>query len=630
MSNLPAPSTPRSRGRRLLLAIVALLVVVGLAVGVIARMGPNQTSPPPPADDPFALLALSSSPYLNTGPDARYVGSDACRACHLAHDTSFRHTGMGRSMAPVDLSREPPDATYDHPLSKRRYQVRRKDGKLWHRELLLNDGKEEVVLSEYPLAYVVGSGRHSLTYLVEADGFLVESPVTWYTSRKAWAMSPGYDRPHHSGFERAVGESCLICHAGQAEAVDGSVHRMRITEPAIGCERCHGPGSLHVARHTDKKDGYQKVKDGIDYTIVNPTHLPRALAEGVCQQCHLRSSAVVTARGRNLADYRPGLPIQDFRADLRLTDPDDTMTVVGHVEQMHQSRCYQSTKTFSCSTCHNPHDEPEPAGRTAYYRAVCVNCHEPGRCKEPVARRLKKSPEDSCVQCHMPTSPTEIPHLAFTHHRVGIHVARKTSAKGDPGRPQRAGELEPFLDLSRLSAIDRRRSLGLGYLDVASTERTEEKRLHYQEKALGVLSAVHAEGLREPALEAAMARVRFALGRGDALPYAERALTYPDLTGQDRSDSLFVVADALARQHRHAEAIPILMKLNRMRRHATQWLLLADCQRAVGNTEASRQALEVAVSIDPRLTRIHQFLADHYRQQGNARKAAWHQARVIP
>jgi len=49
-------------------------------------------------------------------------------------------------MAAVDLAREPPDASFDHPLSKRRYQVRRQDGQLWHRELLLTAGKDEVLL----------------------------------------------------------------------------------------------------------------------------------------------------------------------------------------------------------------------------------------------------------------------------------------------------------------------------------------------------------------------------------------------------------------------------------------------------------------------------------------------------
>src|SRR5205814_1563527 len=192
------------------------------------RFGPRKSAAP--ADtDPFPLPPLSSSPFLNTGPDARYVGSQVCRSCHDRPHASFRHTGMGRSMAVVDLSREPRDTTFDHPPSKRRYQVRRKDGQMWHRELLLSDGPEEVLLAEYPMKYVVGSGRHSLTYLVEAEGFLVESPVTWYASRNAWAMSPGYNDARQPGFQRATGENCLFCHAGQSEAVDQSWHRITVT-----------------------------------------------------------------------------------------------------------------------------------------------------------------------------------------------------------------------------------------------------------------------------------------------------------------------------------------------------------------------------------------------------------------
>ena len=54
---------------------------------------------------------------------------------------------------------------------------------------------EAVVLEEHPLRWVVGSGHHSLTYAAEADGFLVESPATWYAGRRRWDVSPGYDRP---------------------------------------------------------------------------------------------------------------------------------------------------------------------------------------------------------------------------------------------------------------------------------------------------------------------------------------------------------------------------------------------------------------------------------------------------
>ena len=123
--------------------------------------------------------------------------------------------------------------------SKRRYEIVRKNGQMWHRELLLG-ATPEVVLSEYAVKYVVGSGRHSLTYLCEVDGFLVESPVTWYSSSSGGSMSPGYTSPDQMGFEWATGEGCLNCHAGRAEAVDGSLHRMKVIEAAISCERCQG------------------------------------------------------------------------------------------------------------------------------------------------------------------------------------------------------------------------------------------------------------------------------------------------------------------------------------------------------------------------------------------------------
>src|SRR5205814_9019118 len=99
----------------------------------------TQTSTSPPSvvetspDKTSKKSAAAVSPYKNTRPGVKYLGSQACTACHEGEHATFAHTGMGRSMAEVDLSREPPDAVFDHPLSKRRYEVRRKEGQMWHR-----------------------------------------------------------------------------------------------------------------------------------------------------------------------------------------------------------------------------------------------------------------------------------------------------------------------------------------------------------------------------------------------------------------------------------------------------------------------------------------------------------------
>src|SRR5687767_14311804 len=145
MADPPAPQSgfagPRhSRWRTAALAAVMLLAASSVAVWWF----PRWDDPSPPVS--FPLPPLSTSPFLNTKAGVAFVGSSACRECHPSEHASYLRTGMGRSMAEVDVSREPPDAEFEHALSQRRYQVRRKDGQLWHRELLLTSAPDEVVL----------------------------------------------------------------------------------------------------------------------------------------------------------------------------------------------------------------------------------------------------------------------------------------------------------------------------------------------------------------------------------------------------------------------------------------------------------------------------------------------------
>ena len=222
-----------------------------------------------------------------------------------------------------------------------------------HQETLDDEQEGDLELCDFVVKYAIGSGRHSRSYLVEADGFLVESPITWYASKKAWAVSPGYDSPVHASFTRAAGEGCLKCHSGRVESIDGSMHRLKIHEQTIGCESCHGPGSLHVKYRADPLSSSSA--EALDKTIVNPAHLSRTLSEAICSQCHLRGVSTVIVRGRKLGDFRPGLPLTDFRINYHLERPSGAMKVVGHVEQMRNSRCYTKSTSLTCTTCHDPH-----------------------------------------------------------------------------------------------------------------------------------------------------------------------------------------------------------------------------------------------------------------------------------
>jgi hypothetical protein len=225
----------------------------------------------------------------------------------------------------------------------------------------------------------------------------------------------------------------------------------------------------------------------------------------------------------------------------------------------------------------------------------------------------------------MPTSPTDIVHLAFTHHRIGVHD--RPAAAADLASP---AVLRPFFDVSGLSAVDQKRSLGLAYFQAADEQKDAAAKSRYARKGLDLMESAMSAGLREGLLEASLAWLRFEMRLDGFAPLAQSALGYPDLPAQERCNALFLLGADQARQGRHAAAAETLRRLTRLRRHPVDWLLLADCESHLGHEAAARQAQETAVGINPRLWRVHQRLAEHHRRQGDDRRAAWHEQRATP
>jgi hypothetical protein len=306
------------------------------------------------------------------------------------------------------------------------------------------------------------------------------------------------------------------------------------------------------------------------------------------------------------------------------------MTVVGHVEQMHLSRCWQASKTLTCLTCHNPHDEPGPERRDRHYNAVCQDCHPPERCRVSKAQREKESPENSCIHCHMPTSPTELQHLAFTHHRIGIHNRATPENDRAASAPHPPAVLRSFFDQSRWSEVERQRTLGLAYYQVADEEKEAGPKAQYSRWALERMEGTQSAGLRDSLLDASVGWLRFGMGLDGVVPPVERALQDPNLAAQERCQSLFLVSAGQMSQGRHEAAAETLRRLTGLRRHPVDWLMLGDCEARLGHQDAAVAAQETAVRINPRDWRSHQRLAEHYRRQGDARRAAWHEQRAVP
>ncbi len=329
---------------------------------------------------------------------------------------------MGRSLAPIASA----PATGNDDVSGRvlfeshglEYSIENRDGHLFHRETRRDGSGKLIAQNEAEVQFAVGSGRQGVAYLIERDGFLFQSPITWYVRERKWALSPGYEALNLH-FERPVVSNCLFCHANRAEPIAGLLNRYRtpiFRGHAIGCERCHGPGELHVKRPT--------MVDGRDTTIVNPAALEPALRDSVCQQCHLIGHRRVARLDHRTEDYRPGLPFSSFWTVLEPAAGSAENPLVGQVEQMHESRCFRASKDrLGCISCHDPHRLPAPEEKVAYYRERCLECHADRGCALPSSVRLSQSRNDDCAGCHMPRSrSSDIIHAATTSHRILRHA----------------------------------------------------------------------------------------------------------------------------------------------------------------------------------------------------------------
>lgn len=597
------------------------------------------------------------SPYENVTDTVASAGSDACALCHDSIVESYFETGMGRSLGLMQSEATLPDAVIDDSFSPRKYRVVHRDGVMWHQEWLSaeSDGRdkttprispEEILVNEYPVKWQIGSGNHARSFLLEIDGYLSESPVTWYTSRQTWGMSPGFDHAGHSGFARVAEAGCLYCHAGDASPMDGSSHKLTIHEAAIGCERCHGPGQLHVDRRTaalaDLPDPETEPESDIDATIINPRHLDRELSDSICGQCHLRSAATAFVPGVQLDDYRPGLNLADFRTDYRLdrstssasttigpptvaSPDDDSMTVVGHIEQLQKSRCYQMSE-LSCVTCHDPHRHISAAERIEHYRSVCWQCHDPEDCHVADDELQKRSPGNDCTTCHMPRSGTDIPHLTFTHHRIGLHSDFKSKHEKTQASPANLppGTLVPLTDSESIPQSVKNAMLGVAYLEFSGRNDGLAHAQLYQERAFNLLIEAWQREERSPEVASALA----ALGTDSRLPsFAEFVRTtagQPDITASMRVNFLLSQAFWSADQNRFLQAADLMRKVVEIRRAPTDWQLLGDFNRAAGRVQQAADAFEKALKISPLNTAQRRWLVDYYEHTNNRDAAERH------
>ncbi len=573
---MPTRAEQTGFSRKRLPLIVGLLLVGAAAVGIVFWWGPRGERPAF-GYDPRGVY--ESTPFRNAKPGVQYVGDQVCAECHADIAETYQRHPMGRSLTLV-ANREPIERLNGgaRPFEQLglEFAVLEDQGRMVHRALHRGPREQVLAQADMDIQYVMGSGTRGRSYLFERDGYLFQSPISWFTQKAGWDLSPGFEAFYPP--ERVIEPSCLFCHSNRAEPVEharNQYHLPVFRGHAIGCERCHGPGELHVAL---KRAG-SVAEEAVDYTIVNPRHLSGELREAVCQQCHLQGERRLERAGRKTFDYRPGLPLFEFWA-VFVMDPavSPTRKAVGQVEQMQMSRCFaRSGGQLGCISCHDPHAVPSAEDRVAFYRGRCLNCHGPDLARPPAARgneiqapdcslprdlRLRQQKDDSCVACHMPRfKSSDIAHTAVTDHRV-LRSPRKERAK-ETGPLDWSGDRLPIINFFARQCppgdprADRDLGVALGYL---SDRLADQPQLRQMCSARAVPLLEKAVG-HAPADVTAWDFLGWTLSlqgrREEALQAYERALEL----APESERSLSLAAALCTSMKRHEDALRYLRRL---------------------------------------------------------------------
>ncbi len=317
----------------------------------------------------FANLVFATLAAAQPG----YVGAAACRPCHPAQFASQANSQHARALRPMGDT-DIPERLAAQPLAERSgvsFAYARQPGGL---SVTITKADQRV---EALFEWAFGSGAQAVTPVGRRRGAFVEHRISYYRASDHAGRTIGHSGRPSATVEAALGirqdattiTRCFACHATAVRPGPDLTSML----PGVTCERCHGPGALHVRAPQQEP-------------------LQRTASVTLCAQCHRSPEAQGTA-----------------------PEAQDPATVRFQLVGLSRSACFRQSQRLTCVTCHNPHQDaartPEP------YVKICAGCHAAPSAANAACGRNNGQ---SCLACHMQKS-TPLPQLTFTDHRIRVY-----------------------------------------------------------------------------------------------------------------------------------------------------------------------------------------------------------------
>ena len=222
--------------------LLALIFIVLALIVIALQFGRD--------DGTHAILPEDSAQSSEWLYQASYVGPQTCGECHTTRlqrfsETSHYKTALEPDSQTIAGSFAPEKSRLETGNPYLHFELLAREGSFYQKAVMNTpEGKSERTAR---IDFVIGSGKLGQTYLFWNRNMLFQLPVSYLTSTDSWVNSPGYP-DGVADFARPILPRCLECHTTYFEARSHNSNMYKKDGYILGvtCERCHGPGSMHV------------------------------------------------------------------------------------------------------------------------------------------------------------------------------------------------------------------------------------------------------------------------------------------------------------------------------------------------------------------------------------------------